>query len=81
MFRRNENSICTIFEHADANQRVSFLKSENAISNLNLVRSVAFENNIFMFYLTSYSTEESHYNPIMDNLNSILRLLEEEIQQ
>lgn len=81
MFRRNENSIRTIFEHANANQQVSFPKNDDTVSNLNLLRSVAFENNMFMFYLTSYATEESHYNPLMDNLNSILQLLEVEIQQ
>ncbi|MGB3149790.1 MAG: hypothetical protein WBB27_03935 [Maribacter sp.] len=81
MFRRDENSIRTVFEHAKANQQVSFPKSKGSISNLNLLRSVAFENNMFMFYLTSYATEESHYNPLMDNLNSILQLLETEIKQ
>ena len=80
MFRRNENSIRTIFEYANANQQVSFAKSENTVSNLNLLRSVAFENNMFMFYLTSYSTQESHYNPLMESLNAILKLLEAEIK-
>lgn len=80
MFRRNENSIRTIFEYANANQQVSFAKSENTVSNLNLLRSVAFENNMFMFYLTSYSTQQSHYNPLMESLNAILKLLEAEIK-
>ena len=81
MFRRDENSIRTVFEYANAKQQVSFPKSDNTISNLNLLHSVAFENNMFMFYLTSYSTEESHYNPLMQNLNSILKLLEAEIKE
>lgn len=63
MFRRNENSLRTVLEHTNANQQVSFPKSEGTVSNLNLLRSLAFENNMFMFYLTSYATEESHYNP------------------
>tara|TARA_R110000868_G_scaffold79992_1_gene227275 strand:+ start:216 stop:980 length:765 start_codon:yes stop_codon:yes gene_type:complete len=81
MFRRDENSIRTVFEYANAKQQVSFPKSDNTISNLNLLHSVSFENNMFMFYLTSYSTEESHYNPLMQNLNSILKLLEAEIKE
>ncbi|MFH6604205.1 DUF6090 family protein [Maribacter algicola] len=81
MFRSDENSIRTIFEHANPDQQISFPKREDGISNLKLLRSVAFENNIFMFYLTSYSTETSHYNPLMDDLNVILELIETEIEE
>ncbi len=81
MFRSDENSLRTVFEYANPDRQISFPKREDPISNLKLLRSVAFENNIFMFYLTSYSTETAHYNPLMDNLNAILELIEMEIKK
>ncbi|WP_246615937.1 DUF6090 family protein [Aquimarina litoralis] len=80
MFRTNTNSIRTIFEQTNPNSEINFHKRETNVSNLNLLESLEFENNILMFYLTSKATEISHYKPLMEELNAILELLETEIK-
>ena len=54
--------------------------ADNDISNLNLLESVEFENNILMFILASYATEEAHYNPLFQDLEVILDLIKKEIK-
>jgi hypothetical protein len=80
MFRTNTNSIKTIFQLSTPTPETQFLQKENYISNLNLLESLEFENNILMFYLVSYSTSETHYKPLLKELNSILDLINKEIQ-
>lgn len=80
MFRTNKNSIKTIFEQTNPNSEINFHKKKSSVSNLNLLESLEFENNILMFYLTSKATETSHYKPLMKDLNLILKLLETEIK-
>lgn len=80
MFRKNKYSIRTILEQTNPNSEISFPRRKNNISNLNLLNSLEFENNILMFYLTSFATEKSHYNPLMKELKSILDLIETEIK-
>lgn len=81
MFRTNENSIRTIYEQTNPDSEIGLLKSESVISNLNLLRSVEFENNMLMFYLTTDAMETSHYDPLLEILNSILELIKIEISE
>lgn len=81
MFRNDDYSIRTIFENSNANHQTSYSKKKDIVSNLDLLSSVAFENNMFMFYLTSLSTETSHYVPLMENLDAILELIAVELEQ
>ena len=80
MFRTETNSIRTILEQTNPNSEINFKKKKSSVSNLNLLESLEFENNIIMFYLTSKATETSHYKPLMKELNSILTLLQTEIE-
>lgn len=80
MFRTDKNSIRTILEQTSLNSGISLSKREQSVSNLNLLKSLEFENNILMFYLTSQATEQSHYIPLMEQLNLILYTLELEIK-
>ena len=80
MFRTNKYSIKTIFEQTNPNSELNYHKADSNVSNLNLLKSLEFENNMLMFYLTSKATETSHYTPLMNELNSILALLETEIK-
>lgn len=80
MFRTNKNSIRTIFEQTNPNSDIKFYEKNINLSNLNLLESIEFENNILMFYLTSRATETSHYKPLMNELKSILELLQTEIK-
>ena len=80
MFIKNKYSIRTILEQTNPNSEISFPRRKNNISNLNLLNSLEFENNILMFYLTSFANEKSHYNTLMKELKSILDLIETEIK-
>lgn len=81
MFRSNAYSIRTIFEYSGASRSLQLPAKTDIQSNLDLLGSVAFENNMFMFYLTSLSTETSHYGPLMQRLDTILDLIKEGIQE
>lgn len=80
LFRTNENSLRTIFKQAGVYDEIGLPKTENDISNLGLLNSSEFENNILMFILTSYATEKAHYNPLMQDLDTILNLIKKEIK-
>jgi AAA+ ATPase superfamily predicted ATPase len=80
MFKNDAHSLGTIFKHAGVYNELGLPKTENETSNLRLLQSTAFENNILMFIITSYATEKAHYDPLMKHLNDILSLLEKEIE-
>ncbi len=48
-------------------------------SNLKLLRSQEFENNLMLFLLTSIQTGSSHYRPLMEEINGILAALDKNI--
>ena len=81
MFRNNENSIRTIFNLAGLNTELDLSKGNRVSSNLQLLHSKEFENNVLIFILMAYATENAHYTPMMDNLNAILQLLETEVKE
>ena len=80
IFRQEPYSIKTLFVHTNGPLRNNLNLSGQATSNLSLLRSLAFENNILMFYLSSQATEESHYLPLLNKLNAILDLINKEIE-
>ena len=75
MVRASEYSIRTIFDLVDVNQQLGLSKIDSNRSNLDLLHSTEFENNILIFMLTSSATEQAHYEPLMQEINSILDLL------
>ncbi|MCG6188922.1 hypothetical protein [Maribellus maritimus] len=81
MFRKESNSIRTIFDLTDVSgKELGLLPGKNNISNLNLLNSKEFENNILIFILTTRATESTHYNPLMEELDAILGIIDEEIK-
>jgi hypothetical protein len=80
MFRTNENSLKTILKQAGVYDDLGLPKGKNDISNLGLLTSTEFENNMLMFILTSYATEKAHYDPLMQDLDAILNLIHKEIK-
>lgn len=80
MFRNNENSIRTIFDLAGVNAALDLPAGNKTSSNLHLLNSREFDNNILTFILTAYATENAHYLPLLENLNDILELLDAEIK-
>ncbi len=78
MFRTNRNSLRTIFQQAGVYDDLELSESENEVSNLALLKSIEFENNVLMFILTSYATEKAHYYPLMQDIDGILELIKKE---
>ena len=80
MFRTKGTSLRTIFEQTGVNDILELPKGSNSLSNLHLLKSTAFENNILMFILTSYSTEQAHYLPLLDDMDTILNAIQKRIK-
>ncbi|MBF30258.1 MAG: hypothetical protein CL529_03640 [Aequorivita sp.] len=76
MFRTNDYSLRTIFEKAGVSESIGLPSTDVPESNLNLLDSKEFENNVLMFIITSYATEEVHYRPLMQDLDKILKLID-----
>ena len=79
IFRRNEFSIRTILEQSGVSNELNLSKGEKEVSNLDLLKSIEFENNVYMFILTSFATGNAHYRPLMEDIQLILDLLEASI--
>ena len=80
-FRTNQNSLRTVFDLTRVNQEVLGLERvEKNISNLKLLKSTAFENNVLLFMISTHATEKEYYNVLMDDLNSILELIKNELK-
>jgi hypothetical protein len=76
MFRTNDYSLRTIFEKAGVSESIGLPSIDGTESNLSLLDSKEFENNLLMFIITSYATEEVHYRPLMQDLDKILKLID-----
>lgn len=79
MFRTDKYSLNTVFQQAGVSHQFGLPKTENEVHNLSLLNSIEFENNIILFMITSVATEKAHYNPLLKDLDSILKLTNEEI--
>lgn len=79
MFRTDDTSLSVIFKHAGVNEILGLPETTTEISNLKLLESAEFENNVLMFIFTSYATEKFHFQPLMQNLDDILNLIEQEL--
>lgn len=51
---------------------------QRVYSNLPVLQSRAFENNLLLFILASHFTETEHYRPLMAELEKVLELIERE---
>ena len=80
LFRTNDYSLRTILDLTSVTQELGLQNIDQPSSNLDLLKSRAFENNMLMFILTTEATEKAHYVPLMEELNIILQLLEEELK-
>jgi len=81
MLRTNENSIRTIFDLTGVSSEIGLTEDKKHTSNLDLLESSEFENNILLFILTSYATESTHYEPLMKDLEIILEQIIQEIKE
>jgi hypothetical protein len=81
MFRRNGNSIKTIYDLTGVSGDLGLPVGKEQLSNLHLLQSTEFENNLLMFILTSITTETLHYTPLMQSMNEILATINGEIKE
>lgn len=81
MFRTNENSIKTIYDLTGVSDDLGLPVATELLSNLALLQSTEFENNLLMFILTSITTETMHYAPLMQSMDEILATIEGEIEE
>ena len=81
MFRTNETSLSTIFKQAGADEILDLPEIKAEVSNLGLLYSKEFENNVLMFLSASYATEKAHFQPLMQDLDDIINILNKELDQ
>ncbi len=76
-FMRTENySLRTVLDQTGVSGSVlQMQKQESNASNLALLESTSFENNVLMFMLTTLATGQNHYEPLLLDINTILDLI------
>ncbi|WP_373056225.1 DUF6090 family protein [Zunongwangia sp. H14] len=80
LFRSNSGSIKTIFDHTGISSEMGIAEDQIHSSNMNILRSREFENNLLIFVLTGIVTENAHYNPLMQEIDVILDLINNELE-
>ena len=81
LFRGTDYSIRTVLDLSEVSQELGLSQRASRWSNQDLLQSREFENNLLTFLLTTYYTEENHYLPLQEELNTICTLLKEEIKE
>ncbi|NDV43363.1 DUF6090 family protein [Flagellimonas sediminis] len=81
MFRTNEYSIKTIYDLTGVSGDLGLSVGKERLSNLTILKSTEFENNMLMFILTSITTETMHYSPLMQGMDEILATINSEIRE
>ena len=82
LVRNDDYNLRGILEKAGFSEDVMGLPpGRQGQSNLHILQSTTFENNLMIFILTSILTETEHYQPLMVDLDRILSTLEEEIEE
>lgn len=81
MFRSDKNSIRTIYDLTGVSGDLGLKEKNEHLSNIPILRSTEFENNMLTFILTSQQTETLHYNPLMQSMDEILKTIDNEIKE
>ncbi len=80
MFRTNHTSLSAVFKQAGVYEDLELPESDKELSNLSLLDSTEFENNLLMFILASHATEIAHFEPLMQDIDNIIDLINREIE-
>ncbi|MDC6365745.1 MULTISPECIES: DUF6090 family protein [Flavobacteriaceae] len=80
LFTQQGYSIRTVLDTMGTSADLGIPVAENPDSNLTILDSKSFENNLLLFIITSQATETEHYTPLLQQLDAILELLEGEIK-
>lgn len=80
LFRTDAFSLRTILDQTGVSgKEIGLSKKTAPESNLQLLHSTAFENNILLFILASRATETAHYQPLLEDIDAILELINAEV--
>lgn len=81
IFRSDSGSIRTILDHANiTKEQLQLSETSGNASNLELVKSREFENNLLIFILTGRTMESAHYQPLHKKIDTILNLIDQELE-
>lgn len=74
---RTENySLRTVLDQSGISvNELQIPEQTSHISNLSLLESTSFENNVLMFMLTTLATGQNHYTPLLADIDTILDLI------
>ena len=82
IFQSDAASIRTIFDDVGITSgEMGLAKSPDHMSNLKILKSRAFENNLLLFITTGMTTETVHYQPLLAEIDLILGLVRKEIKE
>ena len=82
LFETNDASIRTILDHVKVTTgEMGLAPAKEMHSNLSVIKSREFENNLLIYISTGISTEKSHYKPLMKEIDNILILIETELER
>lgn len=79
LFREDEYSMQTVLSYVGTMDALGLPVSGQQKSNLSILNSQKFENNLLTFILTCEATKSSHYDPLMKDLNEILEKIAKEL--
>ncbi len=80
LFRKEDSSLRTVLQQANIiEEEMGLIKSQQLHSNMTIIKSREFENNLLPYILTGIITETTHYNPLLERINTILELIENEL--
>lgn len=81
LFKTNDASIRTILDHLKVTTgEMGLAPAKEMHSNLDVIASREFENNLLIFILTGIATENAHYIPLLHEIETILSLIENELK-
>lgn len=80
LFRSEAGSIRTILDQSGVSEsQMGMRPNKLPASNLEVIKSREFENQLLPYVLTGMNTEYNHYIPLLARINRILELIDEEI--
>lgn len=79
IFRKEEHSIRTILDETGISGDIGLEGSPDFYSNMSVLDSREFENNLLVYILTGISTETSHYQPLHGEIDEILLIIASEM--
>ncbi|MAT90264.1 MAG: hypothetical protein CMC35_06185 [Flavobacteriaceae bacterium] len=80
LFRSDAYSLRTVIDQTGITEQLGMTPLTAHQSNMAVFESVAFENSLLMFLLTTQAMETAHYEPLLVALEEILATISEEIE-